>query len=58
MYGVKELVLCVIYPKCVEVPYVSVVLRYMGDENEESYECLFILAERRCKFFYIVYELY
>ena len=38
MYAVYEHVLCVIYVKYAEVLHPSVVVWYMGDEYEESYE--------------------
>jgi hypothetical protein len=49
---VKEHVLyvCVICIKFIEVLYISVEVWYMGDEYEESYECLFVLAERSSMF--------
>jgi len=45
---VKEHVVCVIFIKI--VLYNFVVVWYVGDEYEESYKCLSVLSERRCKF--------
>jgi len=42
---VKEHVVCVISIKCVVYDFVMV--RYMDDEYEKSYECLSVLSERR-----------
>jgi len=48
--GVNEHVVCVISIKC--VLYNFVVVQHMGDEYEESYECLSVLSKRRCMFLY------
>ena len=52
----KENVACVISIKC--VPYNFVVVWYVGDEYEESHECLSVLSERRCMFLWIVIAMY
>jgi hypothetical protein len=51
---VKEYVLWVIVVK--SVLYNFVVVWYMGDEYEESYECLSVLPERRCMFLYCIWN--
>ena len=55
MYGVKECVVCVICITRIEVLYISVEVWYLGDEYEESYECLFVLAEISCMFLYCIW---
>jgi hypothetical protein len=51
----KECAVCVIYIKCIEVFYISVEVWYMGDECEESQECLPGLAGRSCMFLYCIW---
>jgi len=51
---VKEHVVWVIVIK--SVLYNFVVVWYMGDEYEESYECLSVLSERRGMFLYCIWN--
>jgi len=51
---VKEHVERVIFIK--RVLYNFVVVWYMGDEYEESYECLSVLSEKRCMFLYCIWN--
>jgi hypothetical protein len=52
---VKEHVVCVICIKCIEVLYISIEVCYIGDEYEESYECLSGMAERSFMFLYCIW---
>jgi len=55
VYGVKEHGMSAICIKCIEVLHISVEVWYMGDEYEESYECLLVSTERNCMFLYCIW---
>jgi len=54
MYRVKVCIVCVIYIKGMEVLDISVKVGCMSDEYEDSYECIFRMAEISCMFLYCI----